>query len=70
MWLQWIYEWCAKRAKPATTMEEILSAEAERLLHDTVNRELQLIDDQHKVEANKAKAKYLLEKIAEGGLRT
>lgn len=70
MWMQMFYEWCAALAKPKPTLEESMAAEADLLLHDTINRELKLIDDQHKISANRAKAQYLLKKIKAGGLPT
>lgn len=63
MWMQMFYEWAASRAKPKPTLEEELHAEAALLHRDTVYRELQLIDAQHKILANRAKAKFLLEQV-------
>lgn len=61
--LQMFYEWCARRAKPKPTLQEEMKEEAELLHRDTVNRELQLIDDKYKIAANRAKARFLLEQI-------
>jgi len=65
MWLQMFYEWAAKRVKPKPQLRDELLEESDLLLRDTIERELQLIDDRHKIEANREKAAYLLSKINE-----
>ena len=62
--LQVLYKWCAHRLTPPTTLNEIMYQKAEALYRDTVSLELNLIDDQHKIKANTAKANYLLSQIA------
>jgi len=62
--LQVLYKWCAHRVTPPATLNEIMHQTAEALYRDTVSRKLNLIDDQHKIEANTAKASYLLNQIA------
>lgn len=61
--LQMFYEWCAQHAKPKPTLIEELKENAELLNRDTIERELRLIADKYLVEANKAQARYLLERI-------
>lgn len=63
MFLQMFYEWCAQRAKPKPSLVQVMREESELLHRDTINRELQLIDDQHKIAANRAKARFLLNQI-------
>jgi uncharacterized membrane-anchored protein len=62
MW-QMFCKWAGKHAAAEPTLQEILVIEAELLNRDTINRELKLIDDRHKIEANQEKARYLLSKI-------
>lgn len=61
--LQIFYKWCANQAKPEASLLQAMQEEAELLHRDTVNRELKLIDDKYKIEANRAKAEYLLKQI-------
>lgn len=63
MW-QMFCKWVGNMAKPEPTLQEELLQEADLLNRDTINRELKLIDDRHKIEANQEKARYLLTKIA------
>lgn len=61
MWPQIFYEWAASRVKPKPTLQDEMLEEARLINRDTVERTLRLIDDEHKIKANKAKAAYLLE---------
>jgi len=64
--LQIFYEWCAARAKPKPTILEDVQAEADHLYRDTIERQLKLIDDKHKIAANRAKANFLLDQLEVG----
>lgn len=64
--LQVFYAWCAARIKPVPTMLEDIQAEADRLYRDTINRQLQLIDDKYKVAANQAKTNFLFDQMELG----
>ena len=63
MILQTFYAWCAARIAPKPTLQDDMIAEADRLRRDTIERQLRLIDDEHKIMANKTKAEFLLEQI-------
>lgn len=63
MWMQMFYKWAASQVEPKPSLAEELTADAEYLHRDTINRQIRLIDDEFKIKANKAKAAYLLEQI-------